>query len=511
MSRPLSLARFAQHELRLSWRDTLSMMTAGRPDRERRLLIGVLIFAASLHGVAYMVLHYLVRAGLHPDLPTLVNVTVGILLAGSAMLSQAMETVTRSFYARSDSELILSSPAPAERLFAVRIGAVALSGALMSMLLIGPFINMLVILGGPRWLGAYGVLVSVSLAATALAVLLAAFLFQAIGPKHTRLLAQIVAAVIGAVFVIGLQVAALFSTGTYSRLAFLRSAYVLAHVPSVHSALWWVARAALGDGFCLAAVAAASVALFLAVTAFFAPRFARYVLLASGISHDARERRHASRRFAVRSAASALRRKEQVLLLRDPWLVSQSLLQLLYLLPPALLLLHSFGGSVRASVVLVPVLIMAAGQLAGGLAWLTISGEDAPDLVGSAPVGPSRLLRAKFEAVLECIAVVFLPFAAGLAFISPFEAAIAAAGVLIAAVSSTFIQLWFRSQANRSQFRRRHSSSRIATFAEAFVSIAWAASGAILVGNSPLAVIVILIALGILLGVRSLSPARARA
>jgi len=39
-----------------------------------------------------------------------------------------------------------------------------------------------------------------------------------------------------------------------------------------------------------------------------------------------------------------------------------------------------------ALVVLVPVLVMAAGQLAGGLAWLAISGEDAPDLVATAPI-----------------------------------------------------------------------------------------------------------------------------
>ena len=70
------------------------------------------------------------------------------------------------------------------------------------------------------------------------------------------------------------------------------------------------------------------------------------------------------------------------------WLVSQTLMQILYLLPPAFLLWRSFEGS-EALLVLVPVLVMAAGQLAGGLAWLAISGEDAPDLVASAPV-PAR-------------------------------------------------------------------------------------------------------------------------
>ena len=47
---------------------------------------------------------------------------------------------------------------------------------------------------------------------------------------------------------------------------------------------------------------------------------------------------------------------------------------------------------------LVPVLVMAAGQLAGGLAWLAISGEDAPDLVATAPILPRHVVRAKVEA-----------------------------------------------------------------------------------------------------------------
>ena len=113
-----------------------------------------------------------------------------------------------------------------------------------------------------------------------------------------------------------------------------------------------------------------------------------------------------------------LRQKEWTLLLRDPWLVSQTLMQLLYLLPPALLLWRSYGEGTGALVVLVPVLVMAAGQLAGGLAWLAISGEDAPDLVATAPVLARSIVRAKIEAVLGGIAIAFAPFIAALAFLS---------------------------------------------------------------------------------------------
>jgi ABC-2 type transport system permease protein len=57
---------------------------------------------------------------------------------------------------------------------------------------------------------------------------------------------------------------------------------------------------------------------------------------------------------------------------------------------------------------------------------------------------------------------------------------ITAAAIIISAASATAIQLWFRVQAKRSQFRRRQTSSRLATFAEAFSSIGWAASAALM-------------------------------
>jgi ABC-2 type transport system permease protein len=436
-------------------------------------------------------------------------VTAGILLAGSAMFAQAMESVTRIFYTRSDLELILSAPVQPGKLFAVRIAAMALSAACMSILVIGPFINILAWQSGVQWFGAYGVLIAVSTTTTALAVALTILLFKIMGPARTRLVAQIAAAVVGGVFVIGLQVAALLSTGTLSRFAFLNSPYVLAHVPDIASAFWYPARAAMGDWYSLVAVVAGSGLLFLAVTARYAPRFADYTLMAASRSHNPVRQQSGGRIFRVRPISAALRFKERKLLLRDPWLISQSLMQLLYLIPPAVLLWNNLGRGSAVSIVLVPVLIMTAGQLAGGLAWLTISGEDAPDLVLSAPVKPSRLLRAKIEAVMQSVGVVLLPFAGLLALVSAQQAVVAVVGGAAAAASATAIQLWFRSQSKRSHFRRRHTSSRIATFSEAVVSITWAGAGALSAVSTGLAAILAFIALALLLCVRALSPRRA--
>jgi ABC-2 type transport system permease protein len=149
---------------------------------------------------------------------------------------------------------------------------------------------------------------------------------------------------------------------------------------------------------------------------------------------------------------------------------------------------------------------MAAGQLAGGLAWLTISGEDAADLVATAPLPHQRVTRAKIEVVLMAIAAIFAPLVLALAFASPLQAIVTASAVIVAAASATSIQLWFRVQAKRSQFRRRQTSSRLATFAEAFTSIGWAATSALALSIPIAAVVSGLMTLGILLMTWKISP-----
>jgi ABC-2 type transport system permease protein len=263
----------------------------------------------------------------------------------------------------------------------------------------------------------------------------------------------------------------------------------------------------MGDIGPLAAVLAVSAALLGAVIALVAPRFGDDAVTASGAAASVMRPLRRGWRFRPTSPQRALRRKEWTLLARDPWLMSQTLMQMLYLIPPALLLWRSFGeGGHAAAALVAPVLVMAAGQLAGGLAWLAISGEDAPDLVAAAPVEARFVIRAKIEAVLGVIAAIFAPLVAVLAWVSPWHAAVTAAGVTIAAAAATAIQLWFRSQAKRSQFRRRQVSSRMATFAEAFSSIGWAGAAAVAAVNLKLALVPAVLALLVLGGARAMSP-----
>jgi ABC-2 type transport system permease protein len=290
VTRPGTLAWFARHELRLAWRDWLSMMTAGKRRRARTVAIALVAFAAFMHLVAYSLVARYADVDSNPGKSALVVITGCLLLAFSLMASQAMESVTRVFYTRSDLDLILSSPVEARRAFVVRIATTALSVIAMALLLGAPFINVLAFFGGPHWLAGYGMVVALGATAAALALALSVALFRTIGPKRARLLAQIVAAIIGAAFVIGLQIAAVTSYGTISRTAVLESAAVVARAPEVGSVSWWPARAMLGDFSALAAVLGFSLALLGAATAIFSVRFGDHVIAATGVASTSHRR-----------------------------------------------------------------------------------------------------------------------------------------------------------------------------------------------------------------------------
>ncbi|KPF95771.1 permease [Rhodopseudomonas sp. AAP120] len=503
-----TLASFARHDLRLAWRDFLGMLTAGRRGRVRNVVLALIVGAALLHLPAWGLVGRYAHLTLAADTTSLLVIAATLALSWLLMLSQAIESVTRVFYSRADLDLIMSSPVPLARVFSVRMAAIALTITAMALLFAAPVIDVLALGGGAHWLTAFGVVAAIGISASAAAIAVALLLFKLMGPKRTRLAAQIVSVVIGAGFVIGLQIAAILSTGTLSRFSVLTSGAAASWTPDAVSVFWWPARAVLGDTLALGALLSGSLILLGLVMIWVTPRLGA-VVIAAGSANAATVRPGTTPRFRRRSRQQALRLKEFMLLRRDPWLMSQSLMQLLYLVPPALLLWRSFSDSSTAVVLVAPVIVMAAGQLAGGLAWLTISGEDAPDLIETAPLPAAAVTRARIEVVLMGIGIVVAPLLVPLAVLSPLLAFVTAAGCGLAAASATAIQLWFRVQARRSQFRRRQTSSRLATFAEAFSSIGWAATAVLALTEPTFALGSAVFTLGIIFITWRFSPRRA--
>ena len=481
---PATLPWFAAHEWRLMWRDAVGMMTGGSPARRVALIIVLVVVAIVLHLLANAIVAPWAATGVIPDKSTLVLITGSGFLFWTVMLSQALESVTRAYYGRSDLDLLLSSPASSRSVFAVRTGITAATTLLLACLLASPVIDVLVIHDGPHWLMAYLVLAALSALATAIAVLTTAALFRIAGPKRTRLIAQIIAAIIGAGFVIGIQAIAILHFGNMSsRFALFSDPDFVAAMPDISSFVWIPAKAALGNiPTFIGLVGLAAVAL-VGTIAFASSSFGRHAIAAAGVSHQRVAQRHGTVNFKPRSQKQQLRVKEWKLLARDPWLLSQTLMQVFYLVPPALYLWISYGQTAGTYVVVIPVLVMAAGQLSGGLSWLAISGEDAHDLVVTAPVSADSVLIAKIEAVAAVIGVVFTPIVILMLFASFELAATTAVFAAVSSGSATAIQLWFRVPMRRAMFRRRQVASRVSTISEALSSIFWAGTAVLVAGD----------------------------
>src|SRR5271169_4552578 len=161
-------------------------MTAGRRNRARTVTIAFAVFAAFMHLFAYWIVAGYADASVGPDTATLVGITGTLVLSWSLLLSQAMESVTRAFYARSDLDLILTSPVSARKVFAVRMSRIAAASVTIAVLLAAPFINILAMLGGARWLSAYGVVAAMGAVATAAALALTIALDAGARARHVQ-------------------------------------------------------------------------------------------------------------------------------------------------------------------------------------------------------------------------------------------------------------------------------------------------------------------------------------
>jgi ABC-2 type transport system permease protein len=179
-----------------------------------------------------------------------------------------------------------------------------------------------------------------------------------------------------------------------------------------------------------------------------------------------------------------LRIKERRVVWRDPWLMSQLLLQAAYTTPLAVILWRSGGPTGTVGVAFTPALVVIAAQLAGALSWIALSAEDAPDFLATAPIARPVIERAKIAAIGQPIALILaLPLAA-LAFASPWAGFCAFAFGAGAIASAALVNLWRQAPSRRGLVLRRHSQSKLVGMMEHLVSILWAvATAAAVIGS----------------------------
>ena len=435
--------------MRLAWRGVRSRQGAAR----RAWIMG---------GVLLVMLCVGVGAGFGlkdwtPSGPvnTVLMDAVGVFIF-TLMLSQTLASATEALYTRGDFDLLLSSPLPPRKLLFVRFLALGASAFVTFAIFIGPILLPVALIGHPGWLGAFVMLAALALAASASGLWLAMLLFRLIGPRRTRTVAQIPAAILGAIFFLTTQIGNILGGKSNSRWALLMQ-FARDHARGLPPAAFWFPDALMGSPIPLAGFTLGAGALFAGTCWALANRFVSDAAAASGAATPSRAPKGPTRAFAAGAFAATLH-KEWRLLGRDPALMAQVLLRVLYVLPMGFGLFRMGGGG--ASLVLpggAAVLCIMVGQVAASLAWITVSCEDAPGLIANAPVSMTLLRRAKLVAAFTPLAVLLAVPLGALIVLSPAVGVAATVGCVLSAWSSGLITAWHNPPAKRTDFRNRRA------------------------------------------------------
>jgi ABC-2 type transport system permease protein len=244
------------------------------------------------------------------------------------------------------------------------------------------------------------------------------------------------------------------------------------------SPLWLPGRAVLGEPLPTLGLALLGIAVF-ALTVVRTHRFFVHgVQEAAGSARAVGKPSRAMRLRFRRSLFDAVVVKEWRLIARDTHLLSQVLLQLVYLAPLLFLILRKNdtpGPAIGAG------LALLCSSLTSSLAWIIVSAEDAPDLLHSSPAAGRTIKLAKLAAsIMPPLLLVALPLL-WLVVRAPLAGLLIGFVVAGAVSSAALIVSWQGKPAQRSDFRMRGKENFLCTVFESVNTLCWGGLGWLLV------------------------------
>lgn len=448
--RPGSFAWLARHELRLAWR--------GRRRGGARQALALVLLAG------YLVVGVVVAVALMgTPIAYRADIGVGILAASvvalSFMTTQAILGSQQTLYESRDLDLMFTAPIEGRVVLLAKLAGIAGAIVLIYAGLLLPLAIPVAILGHPNLFGVIGLLVALALAAAAIGIAITLTLARLVGPRAARTVGQVAAAVLGG---------ALFLVTQLSHGGGRRSSVVV--IFEDLRAWGWGERgwsgvpghAAFGDPLSVAILLAIGIAAFVAAGAVLRRLFLSGYQDAGMRLGRTRPTGKASSRLFHAGLFRAVLAKEWRLLARDPGLVFQVILRLVYLVPLMLVAFRGGGGLIAPGLAFASVLV--ATQLTGSFAWLAVSGEDAPELLVVAPIDKERVDQAKLAAALLMAAPIaaLLPIAIATVGRSPLGALVSLVATAIGGTIAGYIELKLGKPGKRSAFAKRRGGSALA-------------------------------------------------
>ena len=463
--KPASTPWLLAHELRLNWRGFKAGRKASGPSAfiafgilGCMILVGGIFLGLAVRGVDVPII---------PLSSVITDLVLAVIM--TLMLSTTLAASADALYERNDLDLLFSSPLAPRKVLFVRALGLAVNAGLWFLLPAVLLLTPAIVLGHWAWASVFVVLSAAALGASGVGLLLAMALFALIGPRRTRTVAQVMAALIGAAFFLASQYRNLMgeraSESLFARIALdVKDGRIV--LPPFAD---WPLRAALGQPLPLLVIVAIGAGIFLLAARVLGRRFADAAAATQG-AETRKAAKGPTRAFAA-GAFRATVRKELRLVSRDAALLSQVLLRVLYMLPLAFLLVRN-AGHMPAWALAGPAAAVTflAGQVAGSLIWITVSAEDTPDLLAISPTPMRVLRRAKLTAALIPVALLLVVPIAALAWFAPLTALWTTIGAGLTAWSSGLIGIWHQKPGKRADFRRRRAGSFLAALAELLVA-----------------------------------------
>lgn len=471
MGAPGSIGWLAWHEIKLFWYNAAS--SKQKPSQRRpgpRGLAAIALAWLALHAVAFFVV---ARTGGIDVADPRVLVALSALLFGCTtfMLSSALKSSVVVLFERGDLDLLLSSPLPSRSVFTVRLGTVALGTAALYLFFLAPFAHAGALLGQVRWLAVYPVILATASIIACAAMLLTLGLVRVLGARRTRVVAQVIGALAGALLFILSQLFSHYANSmeTQAAAAFAR-AFASSGALGAASPLWLPGRALLGESLPLLGMVLAALAAFVFTAGRTHRFFVHGLQQAASANRTARPPKGGVRYRFGRSLFETVVRKEWRLIARDPHLISQVGLQLIYLLPLCFIVFRR--SEIQLPAVAAGLTLLCAA-LTASLAWIAVAAEDAPDLLRLAPAAPRAIRFAKLAAaVMPSLFIVALPLL-WLLLRAPLAGMLACFTTSGAVCAAALIVHWCGRPGARGDFTNRGKSDFLRSMLEAINSLSW--------------------------------------
>jgi ABC-2 type transport system permease protein len=460
------------HDLRLAGRD---IRAAGS---------GKSLAVAGILGTTVLLLHVIgflaapMLAQLHETARGDLLLTGSIAMGGAftLFLSKAISESVEALYQRGDLDLLLSSPIPMRRVLTTRLLAIAVIAGFLPILMIVPLVNGMVLRGEFAWAGAYPVLASLALTASAAGAGITFGLLAWVGPRWTRFAARAMATLFGALSFLSTQ--AKFLMPDHARLT---AWHALRPDQVAHGLQWWPARAVLGEPVPMAGLGLLGAGAVLLASAALGQVYGTGVLNSLALPRGGGAAA-IGRRFRG-GVFTALLQKEWRLLLRHPGLGAQVFYQFVFLVPGAIALMRvgpigpGGSGGMPGGVVFLTALM--TGRIAKILVAGPYEADHGAALAATSPVEMRLVSRAKLVVSVVALAVVGgLPLVAiAVRLPHAFPAA------LLACTGAASTRLWLAAR-GRKTLKKKGLAGRLSFTTDgllgAMIDIGWGIGGAVL-------------------------------